>query len=73
MTRSPADFPSALGRLKIQRSSSALPGETTAPAPESVGESASMRGRDAQAPVATGTSAVRNCVWVEAAEGRTRT
>ena len=72
-TRSPAVFPAAPAREKIQRSSSADPGATTAPAPTSFASSRSTVVRDAHWEVATGMSAFRNCVEATLVEGRTRT
>src|SRR5439155_3715331 len=68
--RSPAAYPSPPARPKIQRSSNADPGATTAPAPGSELESGSMLTREAHAEVATGTSAVRNCAAGVAVCGR---
>src|SRR5215831_11487820 len=71
--RSPAAIPSPPARPKIQRSSNELPGAITAPEPGSVGDSGSMRTREVQEAVGTGTRAVRNWAAGAAVWGRTRT
>ena len=71
--RSPAACPSPPARPKIQRSSSALPGAITAPAPVSDVDSGSMGIRAAHEAAGTGTSAVRNWTAGAALCGRTRT
>src|SRR6266850_957816 len=71
-TRSPAAF-LLPDLVKIQRSSRIDPGATTAPAPVSDASRASTRVRDAQEEVATGISAIMNCVDATLLAGRTRT